>query len=585
MAPAVDTTFALDANGGTLSAEDEGKIFSIGTGDNYTLPTPTRDGFAFAGWYYGATKIATSGNWSADFGGETPALVAKWMIEQAHSTDFEDGTIPSWITGGGLTVVDGALQAVYNSKGIQFKPVETVAGASVGTKYVFEMDFTFHGIDAGSDNNLAFIGFSHTNATWQGGTHKWAYLGANNVGDTVYFYGNAAKKDQTINIRFEFTVTGASTGDLEVYVNGMTGSNTTGGVIKDLNTGDFHQFNIQWRGAANNRNLSATIDNVTVAVQMPVSDSTVTLDPNGGTLPEGAKNEIPVSTGNSYTLPAPTAEGFEFVGWFDGDSLIPLTGTWAGSNDVTLKAKWLDATVCTYEDIHTTATGWTNKTKWTISGYDAATVDAEGTKYVLNFKYTYGGLSGFSITDGVVTPNLGSETLENRNFGFPRFMGADATGATGKIAAGGNDKVRPAGNFVNAAGVVVTDENGKLLDEFATLTAEEIFYSELTWGGIKFKLGAEYDVTVTAVMGADSKFTVTTKAVAADGTVQNGSIATYAAVVNIEYFYVETRGPGGPGAYTLTQSFTDATFAKYVAVDSAVKAPVVEETPEETPAE
>jgi uncharacterized repeat protein (TIGR02543 family) len=398
-------------------------------------------------------------------------------------------------------------------------------------------------------------------------------------------YGNEVAKGETVTIRFEFTVTGANTGDLVVYVNGQLGANTAGGTITGLNTGDFYQFNIQWRGVASNRNLSATIDNVIVAVQMPVSDSTVTLDPNGGTLPEGAKNEIPVSTGSEYTLPAPTAEGFEFVGWFDGDSLIPLTGTWAGSEDVTLKAKWLEATVCTYEDILTTATGWTNKTRWTISGYDAATVDAEGTKYVVNFKYTYGGLTGFSITDGVVTPNLGSESLENRNFGFPRFMGADATGATGKIAAGGNDRVRPAGSFVNAEGVVVTDADGKLLDEFATLTAEEIFYSELTWGGIKFELGAEYDVTVTAVMGANSKFTVTTVAVAADGTVQNGKITTHDPVVNIEYFYIETRGPGGPGAYTLTQSFTDATFAKYVAVDSAVKAPVVEETPEETPAE
>ena len=579
---ATEINVALDANGGALP-EGAANSFSILTGAAYTLPTPTLEGYAFIGWFYGNTPVATKGQWMVD---TDATLVAKWAIETSHSTDFEDGVLPSWITGGGMTVENGALQVAYSSKGIQFLPVETVVGASAGTKYVFEMDFTLNSVDAASDNNLAFIGFSHTNATWQTGTHKWSYLAANGAADAVTMYGNKLNEGTTYSIRFEFVVTGANTGDLAVYINGEAGS-ATATTIDKLNTGDFYQFNIQWRGAANNRNLSATIDNVLVSVQTPADKAVVTLDPTGGALAEGTANTVEVATGAAYTLPTPTADGFEFVGWFNGDTLIPLTGTWAGSEDVTLKAKWLDATVCTYDDMEVSKSAWSNNIKWVIDGYDAAVVDATGTKYVYNTKYTYKGMTNFAITDGVVAPITegASEAAGNRNFGFPRFIGADAAGATGKIAAGANDTVKPGGKYVNAEGVVVVDETGKLLDEFATLTADQIFYETLTWGNMTFKIGVEYDLTITAVMGADSKFAVTAKAVAADGTVDEGSLGTSNAVVNIQHFYLETRGANYTGAYTVTHSFTGTTFTKYVAVDSVVQAPVVEETPEETPAE
>jgi hypothetical protein len=85
-------------------------------------------------------------------------------------------------------------------------------------------------------------------------------------------YGNKIAKGETVTIRFEFTVTGEGTGDIAVYINGVLGSNTTGGVISGKDTSDWVQFNIQWRGAANNRNLSCTIDNVLVGVEGPAAE-------------------------------------------------------------------------------------------------------------------------------------------------------------------------------------------------------------------------------------------------------------------------------------------------------------------------
>lgn len=258
-------TATLDANGGTCDA-----TATLKYGETYTLPTPTNGDLVFAGWYDGYKVFPSTGTW---LGMDDVTLTAKWATSyEGGFTDFENGELPAWITGGGIAVENGALQVAYNSKGIQFKPVSETLDVAVGTKYIFQMDFTFNNVDQASDNNLAFIGFSHTNATWQSDTHKWSYLAGNNVADAVYMYGNKIAKGETVTIRFEFTVTGEGTGDIAVYINGVLGSNTTGGVISGKDTSDWVQFNIQWRGAANNRNLSCTIDNVLVGVEGPAAE-------------------------------------------------------------------------------------------------------------------------------------------------------------------------------------------------------------------------------------------------------------------------------------------------------------------------
>ncbi|MBQ9415834.1 MAG: InlB B-repeat-containing protein [Clostridia bacterium] len=63
-------TFTLNANGGTVSS------FSISANYNasYTLPTPTRDYYTFAGWYDG-TKKYENGTWDK---ASNVTLTAKW---------------------------------------------------------------------------------------------------------------------------------------------------------------------------------------------------------------------------------------------------------------------------------------------------------------------------------------------------------------------------------------------------------------------------------------------------------------------------------------------------------------------------
>ena len=69
----------------------------------------------------------------------------------------------------------------------------------------------------------------------------------------------------------------------------------------------------------------------------------VTLDVNGGEMPEGTSDSFNVIVGNAIgTLPKPTRFGYDFIGWFeDGDSSKEVDKkTIAGENDLSLVALW-----------------------------------------------------------------------------------------------------------------------------------------------------------------------------------------------------------------------------------------------------
>ena len=88
----------FDANGGTVSPTT--KAYDIGSSYAW-LPTPTRSGYTFAGWYTtaltGGTRIYTT----TTVGASTTVLYARW-------TQTPGGDTPS---GNGFTIVDGVLTA------------------------------------------------------------------------------------------------------------------------------------------------------------------------------------------------------------------------------------------------------------------------------------------------------------------------------------------------------------------------------------------------------------------------------------------------------------------------------------------
>ena len=66
-------------------------------------------------------------------------------------------------------------------------------------------------------------------------------------------------------------------------------------------------------------------------------DYTVTFDVSGG---EMYTTELQVTYNEYYALPTPQRLGYQFLGWYYGDQLVPQKGIWIGKNDAQLVAKW-----------------------------------------------------------------------------------------------------------------------------------------------------------------------------------------------------------------------------------------------------
>ena len=75
---ALTYTLTLDSNGGEVGEESVNVTYN----EEYELPTPTRTGYTFVGWYNGDTKYS-SGTWR---GTEEITLVAEWVANEYNLT-------------------------------------------------------------------------------------------------------------------------------------------------------------------------------------------------------------------------------------------------------------------------------------------------------------------------------------------------------------------------------------------------------------------------------------------------------------------------------------------------------------------
>ena len=75
---------------------------------------------------------------------------------------------------------------------------------------------------------------------------------------------------------------------------------------------------------------------LTLVPRWQANISTITLDPNGGTVSTGS---LTATYGSAYTLPTPQKTGNTFLGWF-ADDVQYTSGIWQGMGDVTLVAAW-----------------------------------------------------------------------------------------------------------------------------------------------------------------------------------------------------------------------------------------------------
>lgn len=120
---------------------------------------------------------------------------------------------------------------------------------------------------------------------------------------------------------------------------------------------------------------------------------TINYDVNGGQISQSSQSIV---LGGKYILIEPVKLGYEFDGWYNGESLVSFSGTWVKEEDVTLVAKWsLETYSITYElnggTVDSTVDSYTVETdSFTLP------IPVSGDRKFI----------GWSINDGPITRNM-----------------------------------------------------------------------------------------------------------------------------------------------------------------------------------
>ena len=399
-------TLTLDVNGG--SGVDS-STQTIAYDSAYLLPTPTRTGYTFNGWFNGATQYF-SGTWNEL---NNVTLTASWTVNTYNITYTDVSgsaaditvTFDYNYTGSTPTTV-----TLTNGETLEYPEIPTLSGylfagwytdADCTTKYDFTGEITeditlyagwistsYTALSPNSSNEVylysssthySFVALETGYVTISIG--KTGYLNCTTTNDSEYssitiycsagnvytFYAESYRgytsssytgyTTLSISSTIPTSTATASCGTVSGYVYEAGSSVSTtieyGAMLtlpSPIRLG--YEFLGWYNGSTPVTDGIWNIDSDVVLTAMwEERPNTITLDPNGATLDE---TSISIVYGEYLTLPTPERTGYTFNGWFNGDTQY-VSGTWNGLNDVALTASWTPNTyLITYTDIYET---------------------------------------------------------------------------------------------------------------------------------------------------------------------------------------------------------------------------------------
>jgi uncharacterized repeat protein (TIGR02543 family) len=411
----------FDANGGTVSPT------SGTTGEGWKLaelPTPTRDGYTFNGWYTaatGGTAVTESRVYGAD-----ATIYARWTLNTYTVTfDANDGTVSptSGTTGEGWALAELPTPTRI---GYTFDGWYTAAtdGTAVTNSTAFSADTTIYARWALNTYTVTFDANGGTVLPTSGTTGEgWAlaelptptrdgytfngwYTTA--TGSTAVTESRVYGADATIYARWTlktYTVTFDANGGTVSSTSGTTGTSwrlsslptptRTGYTFDGWYTAetDGSQVTINTVFGANATIYARWILNTYIAY-------TITFDANGGTV-----SPTSGTTGEGWKLaelPKPTRDGYAFNGWWWSlETGSQVTTSTMFNADVTIYARWILNTYTTYTitfDANggtVTPTFGTTDERWTLVELPTPTRDG----YTFNGWYTAATGAGARVTE------------------------------------------------------------------------------------------------------------------------------------------------------------------------------------------
>lgn len=298
-APQYTHTISFNANGGSVSTSSK----TVTSGSTYgTLPTPTRTGYTFNGWYTassGGTKITSS---------SMVALTANQTL-YAHWTEIPKDFIITFNASGGS--VSTSSKSVTNGSTYGTLPTPTRSG------------YTFDGWYTAVSGGTKITSSSTVSLT---------------TNQTLYAHWTANPKTYTITFN-------ANGGSVSTSNKTVTNGSIYGTLPTPTRTG--YTFTGWYTSSSGGTQItSGTIVSITSAQTLYAHwngiESTVTFNVNGGSVSTSSKK---VTYGSPYgSLPTPTKTGYTFDGWYtssSGGSQITSGTIVSITSSQTLYAHWI----------------------------------------------------------------------------------------------------------------------------------------------------------------------------------------------------------------------------------------------------
>ena len=368
-------TVSFDLNGGIMEKND----IRLKHGASYELPSPTKSGFVFGGWYYNGEYVESIGeSWKYN---EDLTLVAEWILRDDNSFVYEQ-------TENGYVIVDYRgvakeeiiIPSEYNSVKIvsikdgALSKLAEIISSSENKKIRL---FVQYGISYNAQNlgilgdNVEIINYTYIGEDGYYYADKGEYLSAvcyvgsyekditvpieNNgkpikeIGDGL-FYGAGAKVTQGSfsypRILIPNTVTKIGKNSF-AECNGIKVSlyhyNDKGDFREVIDLATLFEWSENLELGEGNVGLVDVISQIRPAFGWTAYSAAklyIKLDANGGVVPNNLEG-VTVTIKKQFSLPTPTREGYNFDGWYYGEELVPQSGeTWSYVKHVKLIAKW-----------------------------------------------------------------------------------------------------------------------------------------------------------------------------------------------------------------------------------------------------
>ena len=295
----------------------------------YELATPAKEGFKFVGWTYNDAAFDATGVWTI---AEDVTLVAQWQAVYTVTfvQDGCDDVVKSVLDGEALTDIPAPQDKVGYTVVWDTTDFSCITGNvtvnAVATANTYKITFDMNGgegapatMDVTFDAPYELPAPTKTDynfVAWMNGENALTATGTWNIASDVTLVANWVEKDKCAII---FQEEGYA--DVTKYV-------TIGSALTDIpapqgKTG----YTVVW----DTTDFSNISENITVKAVATANTYTVTYE-GGATMA--------VTYDAPYELATPVQDGYKFLGWFNGEAEMAMSGTWTIANNVTLTAKW-----------------------------------------------------------------------------------------------------------------------------------------------------------------------------------------------------------------------------------------------------